>query len=403
MPVISLDMIQTISLAVLVLLLGKFLVNKFPVLQKYCIPTPVVGGLVFAIVALILRQTNVLAIEFDTTLQDVAMNAFFTSVGFGASIKVLKKGGKKVIVFLGAAVGLVVLQDVLGVGLASTLGLHPYIGLATGSVPMTGGHGTAAAFGPVLEEAGAAGANTIAIAAATFGLVSGSMIGGPVANRLIIKYNLTSKKENDFKATKELEEIATAVEEAPKPLIENNFFIAAFELLIAMGIGTIFSMLFESLNFTLPGYIGAMIVGIIIRNIGEFTGKIPVPMEEIDVLGGIGLQLFLSMALMGLRLWELAELALQMIILVFAQALLMYLYANFITFRMSGKDYDAAVLTAGHCGFGLGATPNGVANMTSVTEKWGPSPTAFFVLPIVGGMFIDFINAFIITIFMNIV
>lgn len=396
-------MIQTISLAVLVLLLGKFLVNKFPVLQKYCIPTPVVGGLVFAIVALILRQTNVLAIEFDTTLQDVAMNAFFTSVGFGASIKVLKKGGKKVIVFLGAAVGLVVLQDVLGVGLASTLGLHPYIGLATGSVPMTGGHGTAAAFGPVLEEAGAAGANTIAIAAATFGLVSGSMIGGPVANRLIIKYNLTSKKENDFKATKELEEIATAVEEAPKPLIENNFFIAAFELLIAMGIGTIFSMLFESLNFTLPGYIGAMIVGIIIRNIGEFTGKIPVPMEEIDVLGGIGLQLFLSMALMGLRLWELAELALQMIILVFAQALLMYLYANFITFRMSGKDYDAAVLTAGHCGFGLGATPNGVANMTSVTEKWGPSPTAFFVLPIVGGMFIDFINAFIITIFMNIV
>ncbi len=403
MPVISLDMIQTISLAVLVLLLGKFLVNKFPVLQKYCIPTPVVGGLVFAIVALILRQTNVLAIEFDTTLQDVAMNAFFTSVGFGASIKVLKKGGKKVIVFLGAAVGLVVLQDVLGVGLASTLGLHPYIGLATGSVPMTGGHGTAAAFGPVLEEAGAAGANTIAIAAATFGLVSGSMMGGPVANRLIIKYNLTSKKENDFKATKELEEIATAVEEAPKPLIENNFFIAAFELLIAMGIGTIFSMLFESLNFTLPGYIGAMIVGIIIRNIGEFTGKIPVPMEEIDVLGGIGLQLFLSMALMGLRLWELAELALQMIILVFAQALLMYLYANFITFRMSGKDYDAAVLTAGHCGFGLGATPNGVANMTSVTEKWGPSPTAFFVLPIVGGMFIDFINAFIITIFMNIV
>ena len=396
-------MIQTISLAVLVLLLGKFLVNKFPVLQKYCIPTPVVGGLVFAIVALILRQTNVLAIEFDTTLQDVAMNAFFTSVGFGASIKVLKKGGKKVIVFLGAAVGLVVLQDVLGVGLASTLGLHPYIGLATGSVPMTGGHGTAAAFGPVLEEAGAAGANTIAIAAATFGLVSGSMMGGPVANRLIIKYNLTSKKENDFKATKELEEIATAVEEAPKPLIENNFFIAAFELLIAMGIGTIFSMLFESLNFTLPGYIGAMIVGIIIRNIGEFTGKIPVPMEEIDVLGGIGLQLFLSMALMGLRLWELAELALQMIILVFAQALLVYLYANFITFRISGRDYDAAVLTAGHCGFGLGATPNGVANMTSVTEKWGPSPTAFFVLPIVGGMFIDFINAFIITIFMNIV
>lgn len=403
MSVLSLNMIQTISLAVLVLLLGQFLVKKIPILKKYCIPTPVVGGLVFAIVALILRQTNVLAIEFDTTLQDVAMNAFFTSVGFGASIKVLKKGGKKVIVFLAAAVGLVILQDVLGIGLASALGLHPYIGLATASVPMTGGHGTAAAFGPVLEKAGAVGANTIAIAAATFGLLSGSMMGGPVANRLIMKYNLTSKRENDVKATKELEEVATAGEEEPKPLIENNFFIAAFELLIAMGIGTIFSMLFESLNITLPGYIGAMIVGIIIRNIGEFTGKIPVPMEEIDVLGGIGLQLFLSMALMGLRLWELAELALQMIILVCAQVLLMYLYANFITFRISGKDYDAAVLTAGHCGFGLGATPNGVANMTSVTEKWGPSPTAFFVLPIVGGMFIDFINAFIITIFMNIV
>jgi ESS family glutamate:Na+ symporter len=323
------------------------------------------------------------------------MTAFFTSVGFSASFKLLKKGGLKVFIFLGAAVALVVLQDVVGVLLATLFNLDPLIGLATGSVPMTGGHGTAAAFGPVMEAAGASGANTVALAAATFGLVAGSSMGGPVGKRLIEKYNLKSNsgKTPGF----EIDELAAK----QRPLVENNFYVASFELIIAMGAGTLISILLESTGLTFPPYIGAMLAGAIIRNLSDVTKSFDVPKVEIDIIGGVSLSIFLAMALMTLKLWELADLAIPMIAMLLGQVILMYIYANFITYKLMGSDYDAAILAAGHCGFGLGATPNGIANMTSVSGKFGPAPTAFFILPLVGSLFIDFFNSTIITLFMN--
>jgi ESS family glutamate:Na+ symporter len=360
--VLTFNMVQSIAFAVVLLLIGELLVKKINFLSKYCIPAPVVGGLIFAIIALILRQTGTLSFEFDDTLRVLAMTAFFTSVGFSASFGLLKKGGLKVFIFLGAAIVLVVFQNVLGVSLAKLFNLNPLIGLATGSIPMTGGHGTASSFGPLMEKAGAVGANAVAVASATFGLVAGSMLGGPVGKRLIEKYNLKSGGN--------------------------------------MGLGTLVSA-FIGKYMTFPPYIGAMLVGAIIRNVSDATKSYKVPIVEIDLIGGVSLSLFLSMALMMLKLWELAELAIPMIVMLLAQTVLMYFYANLVTFRVMGKDYDAAILTAGHCGFGLGATPNGIANMTSVTEKYGPSPTAFFIMPLVGSLFIDFFNPAIITFFLN--
>lgn len=396
--VLELNMVQTIALAVILLLLGEYLVKKIKFLSKYCIPAPVVGGLLFSILALILRQNNIIEFTMDDTLQTLAMTMFFTSVGFSASFKLLKKGGIKVPLFLFVAVALVVLQNLLGIGIATLFNENPLLGIATGSVPMTGGHGTAMAFGPDLETAGFAGASTVAAAAATFGLVAGSMIGGPIGKRLIEKNNLLKKRDNLNTADVEID----LLEEKDRKLVPNNFYIATFEILIAMGIGTIISKLLEdNTGLSFPAYIGAMLAGAIIRNISDVTKSYDTPMVEIDILGGISLSLFLSMALMSLKLWELAELAVPMIVILLSQTILMFLFANLITFNIMGRDYDAAILAAGHCGFGLGATANGIAVMDSVTETYGPSPTAFFILPLIGSLFIDFFNIGIITAFVN--
>lgn len=395
--ILQLNMVQTIALAVVLLLLGEFLVKRISFLSKYCIPAPVVGGLIFAILALVLRQTDTMAFEMDTTLQTLTMTIFFTSVGFSASFGLLKKGGLKVPIFLGVAVFLVVLQNALGVGLATLFNLDPLLGMATGSVPMTGGHGTAAAWGPVIEEAGIIGANSVAVAAATFGLIAGSMIGGPVGKRLIERHGLSQKKNTT--ATVGIE--TDILEETEEKLSSKKIYSATFQILIAMGIGTIISSLLEKTGLTFPAYIGAMLVGAAMRNISEGTKIYETPMAEIDTLGGVCLSLFLSMALMTLRLWELADLAIPLIVMLLGQSVLMYLYANFVTFNVMGRDYDAAILSAGHCGFGLGATANGIAVMDSVTSKFGASPTAFFILPLIGSLFIDFINSGIITAFIN--
>src|SRR5699024_3610700 len=397
--VLELDMVQTIALGVILLLLGEFLVERVKFLSTYCIPAPVVGGLLFAILALVLRQTGVMSFEMDNTLETLTMTMFFTSIGFNASFGLLKKGGFKVIIFLFAAIGLVVLQNFLGVGLTKLFdGLNPLFGLATGSVPMTGGHGTAASFGPVLENAGAAGADSVAVAAATFGLIAGSMMGGPVGKRLIEKNNLKAPK--DFAKVEEDVDMEKLDEDSTR-LIPSNFYSATFQILIAMGFGTIVSSLLESTGLTFPIYIGAMLVGVIMRNISDVTGAFEVPMIEIDLIGGISLSLFLSMALMTLRLWELADLAIPIIIMLLGQVTLMFLYTNFVTFNIMGRDYDAAMLAAGHCGFGLGASANVIAVIDSVSGAYGPSPTAFFILPLVGGLFIDFFNTAVITTFLN--
>ena len=393
--ILEMNMVQTIALAVVLLLLGEAIVKKSKFLTTYCIPSPVVGGLIFAILALILKQTGVMSFDMDTTLQTLTMTMFFTSVGFSASFALLKEGGLKVIIFLACAVGLVVLQNILGVGLAKVLNLDPLLGLATGSIPMTGGHGTAASFGPLLEnEFGVTGASSVAVAAATFGLVAGGMLGGPVGRKLIEGNNLSSAD-------------AAAVEGSTHNgdddilLEDGNFYTAVYQILIAMGIGTIISGLLQKTGLTFPPYIGAMLAGAIMRNISDVSKIYKVPMVEIDVVGGIALSLFLSMALMTLRLWELAELAIPMLIMLVGQVVLMFLFAYFITFNVMGRDYDAAILAAGHCGFGLGATPNGIANMNSVAGRYGPSPAAFFILPLVGSLFIDFFNTGVLTAFIN--
>ncbi|MCC5909241.1 MAG: sodium/glutamate symporter [Clostridiaceae bacterium] len=395
--VLQLDMIQSIALAVVVLLLGQGIRNRVKVLEKFCIPAPVIGGLLFAILALLLRQMDILQFQLDVTLQNVLMTAFFTTVGFTASIQLLKKGGMQVLVFLVLAITLVSLQNVIAVALARVFNLDVLIGLSTGSVPMTGGHGTSAAFAELFEDKGAVGASTVAMASATFGLICGSMLGGPIAKRLIEKNNLSQETANMEAIDTPAEEMATSGE----MLEPKNFSSAAFQIIIAMGAGTLISMLIQRTGMTFPSYIGAMFAAAIMRNIADLTGAFKVTSTEIDILGNISLSIFLSMALIGLRLWELADLAVPMLGMLLAQALLMGVFAYFVTFNVMGRNYDAAVLAGGHCGFGMGATPNAIANMQAISGKYGPAPAAFFIIPLVGSLFIDFANSGIIVAFIN--
>lgn len=334
---ITLDMYQTIAVAVIVLMAGAFLKKRISFLQKFCIPAPVIGGLLFAILTLVLYMTGVAVIDFDDTLKEVCMVFFFTSVGFQANLKVLKSGGKSLIVFLFLVIMLIVMQNFSAIGLANLIGLDSLTGMTTGSIPMVGGHGTAGAFGPVLEDFGVQGATTVCTAAATFGLIAGSLMGGPVGNRLIKKHNLI--------ATIKTEDDSLLVEEEEKH--ERHFSMyapAVFQLIIAVGLGTVVSDLLSLTGMTFPIYIGAMIVAAIMRNIGEYTGKITIHMGEINDLGGICLSLFLGIAMITLKLWQLADLALPLIILLAGQVVLMFIFTYFVVFNIMGRDYDAAVL-----------------------------------------------------------
>lgn len=391
---ITLDMYQTIAVAVVVLILGAFLKRKISFLEKFCIPAPVIGGLIFAIFTLICYSTGILEIDFDDTLKEVCMVFFFTSVGFQANLKILKSGGKPLLIFLVLVIILIITQNFTAIGLANLLGLDSLTGMTTGSIPMVGGHGTAGAFGPVLEDFGISGATTVCTAAATFGLVAGSLMGGPIGNRLIKKHNLLETIKND--------DDTLLVEEEEKH--ERHFSMyapAVFQLIIAVGIGTIFSKLLSLTGMTFPIYIGAMIAAAIMRNIGEYTGKITIHMGEINDLGGICLSLFLGIAMITLKLWQLADLALPLVILLAGQVALMYLFSYIVVFNVMGRNYDAAVLVAGTCGFGMGATPNAMANMQAICEKYEPSVKAYLIIPIVGSLFADFLNSLTITFFIN--
>ena len=393
---INLDMFQAAAVACGVLLVGRFCVAKFEVLRRFCIPEPVVGGVIFALLHLALRSAGILEISFDSTIQTIFMNMFFCSVGFAAAFKMLKKGGKLVFIFLALAIALVVVQNAMGAGIATLFGQNPLLGIATGSVPMVGGHGTSAAFGPVLEAAGLEGGTVVAVASATFGLVAGCLIGGPIASSVIKKSGL---KPTTYASGNETEEEAAGVIDGAR------FVNAIMFLLIALGIGTIIGKFLSGLTvmgatLSFPGYIGAMMAAAIIRNVWEIKGW-DVPMEEINTIGGYCLSVFLGLAMMGLKLWQLADLALPMIVMLLAQTVLMFLVARFVCFNILGKDYDAAVISSGLCGFGMGATPNAMANMQAVTKKNGPSPTAFLVVPLVGSLFIDFFNSIIITLMIS--
>lgn len=391
---IQLDMYQTLAVAVLVLLLGNYLKKKIYFLQKFCIPAPVIGGLIFAIMTCICYVTGIAEFSFDDTLREVCMVFFFTSVGFQANLKVLKSGGKSLIVFLGLVIVLIILQNLTAVGLAKLLNLNPLIGMCTGSIPMVGGHGTAGAFGPVLEDLNIKGATTICTAAATFGLIFGSLIGGPLGKRLIEKHSLLNTTAN--------EDDSLLVEDEKKHERHTNMYAdAVFQLILAIGVGTIFTMLLTKTGLTFPIYIGAMLAAALMRNICEYTGIATIHMGEINDLGGISLSLFLGMAMITLRLWELASLALPLFILLAAQVLLIIIFTYVIEFNIMGRDYDAAILVSGTCGFGTGATPNAMENMQAVCDQYVPSIKAYLLIPLVGSLFADFLNSLVITFFIN--
>ena len=407
MNTIIIDPYYTLIIATLVLLVGRFLVTKITLLKNFNIPEPVAGGLLAAVIIYLLYATTSTSLEFNTSLQDAFMLFFFSSIGLSADFSRLKAGGKGLVFFLGVVALFIVVQNSVGVGLATALGQHPIMGLVTGSITLTGGHGTAGAWGKILEtEYGIKGAIDLGMASATFGLVLGGLIGGPVARKLVKDLGRTplseSEKQNDFSDPK-VEFLENAGKQrliTAKSAIETMaLFAACLSFSAIMVSPTVTAWLPE--KFTIPQFVWALFFGVILRNILTNALKVNMFDRAIDVFGNVSLSLFLGIALLNLKLWQLLDLALPMLIILAAQTFVMCTYAYFVTFRLMGSNYDAAVLSAGHCGFGMGATPTAVANMQSVTERFGPSHKAFLIVPMVGAFFIDFINAFILTTFMT--
>ena len=390
--ILNLNAYESTALAALVIILGRWLVKHIPFLNKYCIPVPIAGGCAFALLHWLLQSVGLIQVEFDKTLMNFFMMVFFCSVGFSASVSMLKKGSTKLILLLVLVSVMCVLQDLLGVGISKLMGVHPCIGLASGSISLLGGHGTSASYGPLLEELGISGANAVAIASATFGLVAGCIIGGPIAVARIRQFNLKSNILPDD------EVISSSGSPKHIPLVAMKFVNATLLLAISIGIGeVILGLLNEFL--VLPAYIGALLVATVIRNLMPDE---KVPTHEIGVLGNLSLALFLGLAMINLKLWELSALALPMLTILLCQVALMVFFAYSIVFRVMGKNYDSAVMTAGFCGFGLGATPNAIANMEALTDRFGPSPVSYLIVPVVGALFLDFINATVITFFINV-
>lgn len=397
MTTIGLNMYLAAGLAALLFWLGNWTVERVRFLKEKCIPAPLVGGLYFAIVNTVLTGSGILNISFNDTLQSFFMLVFFCTVGFTVSIPLLKSGGKSIIIMLLLGTVMTFMQNFLGGGLMSAFGQDPRLGVAAGSVALIGGPGTAAAFGATMDlpiAEGGYGMTTgsiVGITAAVFGLVMGSIMGGPTAYRRIKQFNLKST-DTVIEGSEDGETFNTT---------GGAFTQAAMLLAVAIGIGQLVSVgLKAATGVTLPGYIGAMLVAACMRNINDARGK-KFPGEEIDTVGGLSLNLFLAMAMMSLKLWQLVDLALPLIVALVGQIILMYLFAYYVVFNVMGKNYNAAVQTAGFIGFAMGATSNAMANMQAITKQYGPAREVYFVIPMVGGLFIDFVNAAIITGFLN--
>lgn len=395
----------TLILAVLVLLLGKFLVQRIRVLRDFNIPEPVAGGLVVAAIVFALHEILGLTLGFEGSLQSAFMLVFFSSIGLGANFAKLREGGLGLVIFLMVIVLFIVVQNSVGIGLAMTLGLDPLIGLVTGTITLLGGHGTAGAWGSVLEnQYGLTGATTLGIACATFGLVIGGLLGGPLAKRLIVRHQLAaqrSDREQQAQAVAAVPEDsqATAFEHpssAPR-LITADAAIETLALFAGcLAIAEFMTNITKDTAIQLPTFVWALGTGVVLRNTLDYIFGVKVFDRAIDVFGNAGLSIYLAMALLSLKLWELTDLAAPLMVILAVQTVVMALYAAFVTFRIMGKNYDAAVLAAGHCGFGMGATPTAVANMQAITNQYGPSHKAFLIVPLVGAFFIDIINAFMI-------
>jgi ESS family glutamate:Na+ symporter len=392
------DIIQTVAFAAFLLFVGTFVRNKVHVLEKYNIPTPVIGGLLFAFVNLGLQQAEI-GLRFDMTLQSVFMIAFFTSIGMGASIKLLKEGGTKLVVFLVVASVLLVLQNLVSWGLSVVTGINPLVGLLAGSITMSGGHGTGATFANYFADTfHVYGAMEVAMAAATFGIVAGALIGGPVARFIIMKKNLKPSLGTDSDIDMAEKDFEAAERQ---PIADGDVLRSIFQIALCMSVGGVLYAYFVRIGVKVPTYLFALFVGIVVRNVAEYKGWYKVNVRLVEMMGSASLSLFLAMALMSMQLRQLAGLALPMLVILTGQVTLMVLYAMFVTFYFCGRDYDAAVLVSGHCGFGLGATPNAIANMQAIADKHGPAPRAFFLVSIVGAFFIDIVNAFVIQTFVS--
>ena len=383
---LELNELTTIFLAVAVFMIGTFLNNKIGFLDRFCIPAPVVGGLLFAIAATVLKGFNILDIELDTSLQGLFMLTFFTTVGLGASFRLIKLGGKLLVIYWLACGFLALVQSAIGISLAKLLHIEPLIGVMVGAVSMEGGHGAATAFGTTVEELGVDSALSIGLAAATVGLVAGGLIGGPIVKYLVNKYKLKPTEGNMEASAANIDE----VQQNNSNLTSKTFMIQVFIITLCMAAGSYVGEFFTNVTgFSLPDYVSAMFIAVIVRNLIDRYDERIIDMKSIGIIGDITLGIFLSMALMSIQLWEVANLALPLLIIVLIQVLFIALFGIFVLFKALGKDYDAAVMVGGFTGHGLGATPNAIANMDAIVNKFGPSQKAFLIVPIVGAFLID--------------
>ncbi|ENA0610662.1 sodium/glutamate symporter [Enterobacter bugandensis] len=393
---IHLDTLTTLVAATLVLLLGRKLVHGISLLKKYTIPEPVAGGLLAAIALLVLKKSMDLEIDFDMSLRDPLMLAFFATIGLNANLASLRSGGKVLGVFLLVVIGLLLMQNVIGLSMAYLLGLDPLMGLLAGSVTLLGGHGTGAAWSEVfVEQYGFQNAMEVAMACATFGLILGGLLGGPVA-RYLVKHSPTPQGIPDDK-------VAPTTFEKPdaERTISSLVLIETIALIaLCLTLGKVIAQWLSGTVLELPTFVCVLFVGVVLSNGLALLGFYRVFERAVSVMGNVCLSLFLAMALMSLKLWELASLALPIFAILAVQTLFMAFYAIFVTWRVMGRNYDAAVLAAGHCGFGLGATPTAIANMQAITERFGPSHIAFLVVPMVGAFFIDIVNAIVIKLYL---
>jgi len=403
MPTFQLDLLQTLALATVVYFAGVALRRHIALLDRLNIPSAVVGGLAFALVVLVCRD-RVFNLQLQTAAQPVLNVAFFTTIGMGASLAVLRTGGIPVAVFLAFSVAVCFAQNLLGLGLATALKQPPLLGVMAGSPTLMGGPATGLAFAPLFEQAGLSGAGVLAITSAVFGIVCGGLAGGPVGTWLVNRHGLRGqpggngelRSEMDFPLSYPLREVVVEVEKEDTTIIRNLAVLA-----LAMGLGSVLSRYLQDAGLTLPAYIGAMIVASVLRNLDDRTGWLGIDENSMEFVGGVALNIFLVVALMDLKLWQLAGQALPLFVILAGQLALLVGLAVLVSFRLMGRDYDSAVMASGFIGFAMGTTANAVANMRALVGRFGPAPRAFLVIPLVGAFFIDFINALVITGFVN--
>ncbi|MGI1660119.1 MAG: sodium/glutamate symporter [Desulfitobacterium sp.] len=402
--VIEVNMIQTVALGVIMFLIGEMIVRRIPWLQKYCIPAPVVGGLIFAIFHAFGVQSGVFAFAFNQTLKDFFMIGFFSTIGFMASLRIIKQGGIAIIIMLLVSIVMLIIQNIWGVSMARFFDLNPLIGLSAGSISLMGGVGTAAALGPIMEANGAEGALTIAVASATFGLVMGGLVSGPIARFLIDKYGLHRKAVAGDSRRRNLQKnYANLVVEDDNPEtirtkdLSNGFFL----IMIAMGVGSIISLLINKTGIVFPAYIGAILAAALIRNLAD-SYRLTLPQREISAIGDVFLSIFLVMTIMSLEIWKIGGMAIPLLVILLGQVIILALYTIIVVYNATGRDYDSAVMSAGFYGYAMGATPNAMASMSAVVERYRrPSPKAYFTIPIVGGFAIDLTMSIIVVGHMN--